>query len=173
MNTKKYSQVLRKVIDFQDYANLTYALGTQLNERKDRFDKSAICRFHFGLDRYNQEPVDEWDIKTIIKDIAILRFSDNENYNLKDFIRNDHLIDGILDFDVTSESVMRKITNKIRQEFNLPKIGEGWVNETNLFNKIKNIMNKYNVDVKFHYKPTFLRLQELDIYFEYKNKKLE
>ncbi len=42
MNTKKYSQVLRKVIDFQDYANLTYALGTQLNERKDRFDKSDL-----------------------------------------------------------------------------------------------------------------------------------
>ena len=33
---------LKEDISISDYVNLVYALGSQLNDRKDRFDKSDI-----------------------------------------------------------------------------------------------------------------------------------
>ena len=42
MNTKKYAQDLRNAIDIQRYATLLEKLGSDLNDRKDRFDKSDI-----------------------------------------------------------------------------------------------------------------------------------
>lgn len=42
MNTKTYAQDLRSAIDRNRYATLIEKIGTQLNDRKDRFDKSDI-----------------------------------------------------------------------------------------------------------------------------------
>lgn len=42
MDTKTYAEDLRIAINYQAYARLTDSLGDQLNERKDRFDKSDI-----------------------------------------------------------------------------------------------------------------------------------
>jgi len=42
MLTKDYANDLRSAINFKDYSNLVFALGTSLNDRKDRFDKSDI-----------------------------------------------------------------------------------------------------------------------------------
>lgn len=38
----KYSQELRDCLDWHSYVDLVHALGDQLNNRKDRFDKSDI-----------------------------------------------------------------------------------------------------------------------------------
>jgi len=42
LDTKTYAEDLRIAINYQAYARLTDSLGDQLNERKDRFDKSDI-----------------------------------------------------------------------------------------------------------------------------------
>lgn len=42
MNTKAYANSLRTAINGDRYASLICALGTKLNDRKDRFDKSDI-----------------------------------------------------------------------------------------------------------------------------------
>jgi len=40
MNTTQYAQDLKNAIDYNRYATLIESLGKQLNDRKDRFDKS-------------------------------------------------------------------------------------------------------------------------------------
>ena len=42
MDTRTYANDLRSAINFKDYSSLVFNLGTQLNDRKDRFDKSDI-----------------------------------------------------------------------------------------------------------------------------------
>lgn len=42
MKTSEYKDRLRKSINFSSYVALTQSLGSQLNSRKDRFDKSDI-----------------------------------------------------------------------------------------------------------------------------------
>ena len=42
MNTKQYAEIIKSALNYKDYANLVNALGTSLNDRKDRFDKSDI-----------------------------------------------------------------------------------------------------------------------------------
>lgn len=42
MKTIDYAKDLREAINFNDYSSLVFNLGTQLNDRKDRFDKSDI-----------------------------------------------------------------------------------------------------------------------------------
>lgn len=42
MKTIDYAKDLRAAINFKDYSSLVFNLGTQLNDRKDRFDKSDI-----------------------------------------------------------------------------------------------------------------------------------
>ncbi len=61
------------------------------------------------------------------------------------------------------KSIARIIENEIRVERNLPKIGEGWISETNLFYKIKNKFEIYKV--VHHGKPSWLGRQHFDIYF--------
>ncbi len=57
----------------------------------------------------------------------------------------------------------RVIENEIREERNLPKIGEGWISETDLFYKIKNKFSNYKV--VHHSRPNWLGRQHFDIYF--------
>lgn len=42
MNTKEYAKTLRSVIDANVYTTVVMSLGSQLNDRKDRFDKADI-----------------------------------------------------------------------------------------------------------------------------------
>ncbi len=52
--------------------------------------------------------------------------------------------------------------NEIREILNLPKIGEGWISETNLYYEIKNSFP--GIAIVHHGKPTWLGRQHLDIY---------
>jgi hypothetical protein len=49
MKTVEYANELRNVIDRDRYATLIENLGTQLNDRKDRFDKSDIIEQSFEV----------------------------------------------------------------------------------------------------------------------------
>lgn len=57
---------------------------------------------------------------------------------------------------------IRKARNYYRERFNLPKIGEGWVSETKLFELVKNYFKDYKV--YFHYRQSWLNGLELDIF---------
>ncbi len=65
------------------------------------------------------------------------------------------------------ENYMKEITreaeNQIRVQRCLPKIGEGWISETNLFYEIKIVFPKYLV--VHHGKTKWLGYQHFDIYF--------
>ena len=56
----------------------------------------------------------------------------------------------------------RNIENEIREERELPKIGEGWISETLLYYKIKKTFTEYHI--VHHGKPTWLGLQHFDIF---------
>lgn len=57
---------------------------------------------------------------------------------------------------------IRKARNYYRERFHLPKIGEGWVSETKLFELVKNYFKDYKV--YFHYRQAWLNGLELDIF---------
>lgn len=58
---------------------------------------------------------------------------------------------------------IRSIENEIREERGLPKIGEGWISETLLFNKIKKALP--NCTIVQHGKPKWIGRQHVDIWF--------
>lgn len=61
------------------------------------------------------------------------------------------------------KEITREAENEIREERGLPKIGEGWISETNLFYQIKKEFSKYLVI--HHGRTKWLGLQHFDIYF--------
>lgn len=81
----------------------------------------------------------------------------------------------IKDFNNFSLELCRDAENAVREDKDLPRVGEGWVSETELFYLIK---NRYeNLDVIMHYSDDWLGLQHLDVFikklniaFEYQGK---
>ena len=63
-----------------------------------------------------------------------------------------------------AKKLVRYAENIIRVKNKIPKIGEGWVGETELFYKIKEIFQNYNVIQ--HAKFEWLGRQHIDIYVE-------
>ena len=60
-------------------------------------------------------------------------------------------------------SLLRQSEDEYRVSVGIPKIGEGWVSETDLFYKVKERFSEYNVIQ--HGRPEWLGRQHLDIYF--------
>lgn len=79
----------------------------------------------------------------------------------------------ILTFAVENyiKELAREAENEVRIERDLPKVGEGWISETNLFYKIKNSFD--GEKVIHHGRAKWLGLQHLDIYFPELNIALE
>ncbi len=82
----------------------------------------------------------------------------------------------IEEFDDFVTELSRDAENMLREDLDLPKVGEGWISETELYYKIKKYVgDKYNV--VNHYSPKWLGRQHLDvcipalnIAFEYQGK---
>lgn len=70
-------------------------------------------------------------------------------------------------FMVEGKKIMREAENEFREERNLPKIGEGWISETELFHKLRETFP--NEQIVHHGRPTWLSRQHLDIYFPLRN----
>jgi len=49
MKTQEYAHEIKQALNINNYANLVRALGSQLNSRKDRFDKSDIIEQCFEV----------------------------------------------------------------------------------------------------------------------------
>ena len=58
----------------------------------------------------------------------------------------------------------REAENTFREERGMPRVGEGWISETELYYKIKNAFQ--NLTVVQHARPDWLGRQHLDIYIE-------
>jgi hypothetical protein len=67
--------------------------------------------------------------------------------------------------------VLRECENVLREKKGLPKVGEGWISETELFNKLREAFP--NERVINHAQPAWLRRQHLDIYFPSRNVAVE
>ena len=63
--------------------------------------------------------------------------------------------------------ILRESENIYREEKDIPKVGEGWVSETELYHKIKEAFP--NEEVIHHGRPSWLNRQHLDIYFPKRN----
>jgi tetratricopeptide (TPR) repeat protein len=57
----------------------------------------------------------------------------------------------------------RAAENAVREDMNIPRVGEGWVSETDLYYKLKSHFSDYQVVQ--HYIPSWLGRQHLDIFF--------
>jgi hypothetical protein len=65
------------------------------------------------------------------------------------------------------KEIIRESENTVRSEKDLPRVGEGWISETELFYKVSKQFP--NEDVIHHGRPGWLGKQHLDIYFPEKN----
>lgn len=61
-----------------------------------------------------------------------------------------------------AKQLTREAENTVREEAGLPKVGEGWVGETELYYEIKSAFP--NLQVQHHARPEWLHNQHLDIY---------
>lgn len=68
------------------------------------------------------------------------------------------------EFDRVINDWINEAENVVREKMGLPRIGEGWVSETVLYNKICEIFKNEKYDILFHAHPPFLKGLELDIY---------
>lgn len=60
------------------------------------------------------------------------------------------------------QKICRKAENSLREEMGIPKVGEGWVSETDLYYKIKEFLSSH--EVIHHFRDKWLGRQHLDIY---------
>lgn len=67
--------------------------------------------------------------------------------------------------------IIREAENTVRTERNLPKVGEGWISEADLYYKLASTFK--DEKVKHHGKPHWIGRQHLDIYLPEKNIAIE
>jgi hypothetical protein len=109
------------------------------------------------------EPLTDFGDPDHVK-IAHLRYGD---FNLKLVRERCKYPEKIIPFKSGDDA-----TNQVRDEFDIPRIGEGWANETYLFKLVSMLMDPVGAKVIHHYRPKFLSLLELDIFFEYNGQKV-
>jgi len=80
----------------------------------------------------------------------------NHKFNFRDYSLNQELHQLIIE-------ISRQGENNLRDNLEIPKIGEGWISETFLYYRIKNEFKEYRVVQ--HASPNWLGKQHLDIYF--------
>ena len=68
-------------------------------------------------------------------------------------------------------SFMRDCINEVRVDLGIPKIGEGWISEADLFKRVRRLLP--NEEVIHHWRPSWLGRQELDIGVPGKNIAIE
>jgi hypothetical protein len=78
------------------------------------------------------------------------------NLSISDVFNDENLVQEYLE-------TFNEPENEIRKRIGLPRVGEGWISETNLFYEIK---TKFSEEVVIHHgRPSWLGRQHLDIYF--------
>ncbi len=137
--------------------------------------------WHYFRGKYHKQPLFESvnDIESIVKNLY--RTDDVEFTGVSHKINN-HLFFEINLNRVSLErekignpfkdlinDVFRESENKLREEHNLPRIGEGWISETQLFYLVKEEFE----DATQHHSPEWLYPQHLDVFIPSKNIAIE
>jgi hypothetical protein len=86
---------------------------------------------------------------------------DDNRYVLNDSIIITHVVEKAILNQL--RLILKKAEDLYRAEIGMPKIGEGWISETELYYKIKEMFSDY--EVIHHGNPSWLGRQHLDIYF--------
>jgi hypothetical protein len=118
---------------------------------------------------------------TFYQEVFLAGFSSNTTtdpfhftlYNLRDKTDSVHFEKYLIDpqlINIYLDSI-KNPENEIRLKMGLPKIGEGWITETKLFNLIKNTFDK--CIVLHHGRPKWLEKQHLDVYLPEHNIAIE
>ena len=127
---------------------------------KNKFHKTSKINSEFDPEYYAQffSTKEEFDLKRKI-------YNDRNRFIPKENISNPKYFTVLLQFAILSylKELIKECENNLREERGLPKIGEGWISETNLFYKIKNSFP--DCIVLHHGKPMWLGRQHFDIYF--------
>jgi len=89
-------------------------------------------------------------------DIAGVKFYEVDLLR-KDMDRIEHLGNPFLE---VVDEILREAENVLRERHGLPRIGEGWYEETRLFNLVRDVFP----DVQHHASPEWLKPQHLDVY---------
>jgi hypothetical protein len=91
-----------------------------------------------------------------------------ENSN---FYFNKYCFYAYSEFDNFCKRVQRDAENSYREDVGVPKIGEGWISETQLYRSLEK--QYVNYEVQHHGQPDWLSPQHLDIYFPQNNLGIE
>jgi len=97
----------------------------------------------------------KFGLNSSIEEMYPYQFPINFKLNICDIIEDDSIIHDYL-------STYNEPENGLRELFGLPKIGEGWISETNLYYEIKSHLTDELVIQ--HARPKWLGKQHLDIY---------
>lgn len=95
---------------------------------------------------------------------CVFGYDVNAKYNKRTNRRKDYLIESLTKLTEYIGDVSRRAENAIREDLDMPRIGEGWISETDLYYKIKKLFNKYNVIQ--HYNSQWLGKQHIDVFIE-------
>ena len=107
------------------------------------------------------------DFKNNDKFLKKLRFRKNSKYQLID----DTYAASKKEFTKLMHQIGTDAENELREKYGIPKKGEGWVSETELFYKISKSFPDHKVIQ--HGRPSWLGRQHLDIYFPDNNVAVE
>jgi hypothetical protein len=114
------------------------------------------------------------DVTSIFRDRLKNNINHNELLDFRKFIKKWKTFDSIsinkkVEIEISKittyfEKELRESENELRVNKGLPKIGEGWISETELYYSIKTHFPNYKV--YHHGKPKWIGRQHLDIYIE-------
>lgn len=149
--------------------SISYTSKSILSKRKESFeyinqnaDKFIFQKYYRILEKYNTDEVKILKNKSWNNGDLWLSYNENplsyKNLNSEDFI---YFIDNII-HNIFS-SIVLSSQNDFRVFKGMPKIGEGWVSETDLYYKVKTHFSDEHVVQ--HASPKWLGRQHLDIYF--------
>jgi len=149
----KNSNLLEKIFDIasnseplvSDYEikarELVYKVRFEGNEKKAHENQIKLLNEFSSFDYDN---FDNWFKQA------------EEDAEKKEYIENSDLLDSY-------NKLLRKAENAVREEHELPRVGEGWISETELFYMVKEYLYE-KFEVLHGESPKFLGRQHLDIY---------
>jgi len=164
------SNIVEYFIEQFDYRNLT---ENDFGRLKDYYSNEAD--FYSWKNQY-QTFAEFWykgKEESYYNRIFFSGAGESKNYNTDRNIYYRYIkivpIPFILEIAITNElkRMLRECENKIREERDLPKVGEGWISETYLFYELCKAFP--NERIIHHGRPVWLGKQHLDVFFPKRN----